>query len=266
MNRYKHTRRGFLKTIGIGAAAAVAPGLLSAAAPKRKPNVILVMTDDQGYGDLACHGNNVIKTPGLDELYKQSVRLKDFHVDPCCSPTRAALLTGRYSSRSGVWHTVMGRSLLRKTEVTMADVFASGGYRTGMFGKWHLGDNYPFRPQDRGFQETLCHGGGAIGKGGTPTEVRKAESSPASTSATGMPSLRSKKRNDGTTAVGTGASCVHARKPRPARSTTTRVPSTPDSFPARVTAAPPHSHAAGSRSGRPLRRESPPRSRRASER
>ncbi|MDP7636939.1 MAG: sulfatase-like hydrolase/transferase [Phycisphaerae bacterium] len=163
MNRYKHTRRGFLKTIGIGAAAAVAPGLLSAAAPKRKPNVILVMTDDQGYGDLACHGNNVIKTPGLDELYKQSVRLKDFHVDPCCSPTRAALLTGRYSSRSGVWHTVMGRSLLRKTEVTMADVFASGGYRTGMFGKWHLGDNYPFRPQDRGFQETLCHGGGAIG-------------------------------------------------------------------------------------------------------
>jgi arylsulfatase A-like enzyme len=163
MDRYTHTRRGFLKTIGIGAAAAVTPGLLSAAAPRRKPNVILVMTDDQGYGDLACHGNKVIKTPGLDALYSQSVRLKDFHVDPCCSPTRAALLTGRYSSRSGVWHTVMGRSLLRKTEVTMADVFAAGGYRTAMFGKWHLGDNYPFRPQDRGFHETLCHGGGAIG-------------------------------------------------------------------------------------------------------
>jgi len=163
MNQCTHTRRGFLKTVGLGAAAAVTPGLLSAAATKGKPNVILVITDDQGYGDLACHGNKVLKTPALDALYAQSVRLKDFHVDPCCSPTRAALLTGRYSSRSGVWHTVMGRSLLRKTEVTMADVFASGGYRTGMFGKWHLGDNYPFRPQDRGFQETVCHGGGAIG-------------------------------------------------------------------------------------------------------
>ena len=127
------------------------------------PNVILIVTDDQGYGDLACHGNPIVKTPELDKLHAQSVRLTNFHVDPTCSPTRSALMTGRYSSRVGVWHTVMGRSLLRRDETTMAQAFAASGYRTGLFGKWHLGDNYPYRPQDRGFQETLTHGGGGIG-------------------------------------------------------------------------------------------------------
>jgi arylsulfatase B len=73
-------------------------------------------------------------------------------------------MTGRYCNRTGVWHTVMGRSLLRREEVTMADVFAAGGYRTGIFGKWHLGDNYPFRPQERGFHEVLVHGGGGVGQ------------------------------------------------------------------------------------------------------
>jgi arylsulfatase A-like enzyme len=129
----------------------------------KRPNVILLVTDDQGYGDLACHGNPIIKTPNLDKLHAQSIRLTNFHVDPTCSPTRSALMTGRYSARVGVWHTVMGRSLLRKDEVTMADLFASSGYRTGIFGKWHLGDNYPYRPQDRGFQEVLTLGGGGIG-------------------------------------------------------------------------------------------------------
>lgn len=122
------------------------------------------MTDDQGYGDLACHGNPSIQTPNLDRLSMQSVRLTDFHVSPTCSPTRAALLTGRYCNRTGVWHTIMGRSLLRRDEVTMADILSAGGYRTGIFGKWHLGDNYPFRPQDRGFHEVLIHGGGGIGQ------------------------------------------------------------------------------------------------------
>jgi len=135
----------------------------SSAIGEDRPNVLLIMTDDQGYGDLSCHGNKLLKTPALDKLHAQSVRLTDFHVDPCCSPTRAALLTGLYSTRTGVWHTVMGRSLLRRGAVTMADVFAASGYRTGIFGKWHLGDNYPFRPQDRGFQEVVIHGGGAIG-------------------------------------------------------------------------------------------------------
>jgi arylsulfatase A-like enzyme len=130
----------------------------------KPPNVVLVVTDDQGYGDLGCHGNPILRTPNLDALYRQSVRLTDFHVGPTCAPTRASLMTGRYCNRTGVWHTIMGRSLLRRDEVTMADVFAAGGYRTGIFGKWHLGDNYPFRPQDRGFHEVLVHGGGGVGQ------------------------------------------------------------------------------------------------------
>ena len=119
-----------------------------------RPNVVLIITDDQGYGDLGCHGNPVLKTPNLDRLHGESVRLTDFHVDPTCSPTRSALMTGRYASRTGVWHTITGRSLLRRDEITLAEVFAAAGYRTGIFGKWHLGDNYPYRPQDRGFQES----------------------------------------------------------------------------------------------------------------
>ncbi len=130
---------------------------------KGQPNVILILTDDQGYGDLACHGNPYVKTPVLDKLYQESVRFTDFHVDPCCSPTRAALMTGCYSSRAGVWHTIGGRSLLKEGMTTIADIFSNNGYETGIFGKWHLGENYPFRPQDRGFKETLVHGGGGIG-------------------------------------------------------------------------------------------------------
>ncbi|MBM3815123.1 MAG: hypothetical protein FJW20_26185 [Acidimicrobiia bacterium] len=118
-----------------------------AAAP---PNVVLVMTDDQGYGDLACHGNPLLKTPNLDKLHSRSVRFTNYHVSPTCAPTRSALFTGRYTNATGAWHTIMGRSLLRPGEVTLADCFRASGYRTGIFGKWHLGDNYP-RPQDRGF-------------------------------------------------------------------------------------------------------------------
>lgn len=134
------------------------------AAGQGRPNVVLVMTDDQGYGDLGCHGNNVLKTPALDRLHQESIRLTNFHVDPTCSPTRSALMTGRYSCRTGVWHTIMGRSLLRRDEVTVANIFSAAGYRTGIFGKWHLGDNYPFRAIDRGFAESLVHGGGGIGQ------------------------------------------------------------------------------------------------------
>lgn len=130
----------------------------------RRPNVLLVMTDDQGYGDLGCHGNKIIKTFALDKLHAEGIRLTNFHTDPTCSPTRAALLTGRYSERTGVWHTIMGRSILRRDEKTAADIFAAAGYRTGIFGKWHLGDNYPYRAMDRGFQESLVHGGGGIGQ------------------------------------------------------------------------------------------------------
>ncbi len=133
-----------------------------AATSGTKPNVILIMTDDQGYGDIGRHGNTMIRTPNLDRLHDESVRFTQFHVDPTCSPTRAALLTGRYSTRAGVWHTVMGRSLLYRDEVTVADVFAANGYRNAIIGKWHLGDTYPLRPQDRGFHETFIHGGGGV--------------------------------------------------------------------------------------------------------
>lgn len=129
------------------------------------PNVILIITDDMGYGDIARHGNPLIKTPNLDVLYEQSVRFTNFHTDPTCSPTRAALLTGKYSHRVGVWHTFMGGNYLRKNEETMAEVFKNSGYCTAIFGKWHLGGNYPYRPIDRGFDEWL--GQGDMGTGTT---------------------------------------------------------------------------------------------------
>ena len=128
-----------------------------------RPNVVFVLTDDQGYGDLGCHGNPIVTTPNLDWFHGHSVRLTDYHVGPTCAPTRAGLLTGRYANSTGVWHTIGGRSLLHKDEYTMASMFADAGYRTGMFGKWHLGDSYPFRPEDRGFQEVVRHGGGGVG-------------------------------------------------------------------------------------------------------
>ncbi|MFO7903252.1 MAG: sulfatase-like hydrolase/transferase [Pirellulaceae bacterium] len=135
-----------------------------AAAESARPNVILVITDDQGYGDLACHGNTVIQTPNLDRLHAESVRLTDFHVSPVCTPTRAGLMTGQNPVRVGAWGTTWGRSLPRADATTMAEVFQRSGYHTGCFGKWHLGDNFPFRPQDRGFQEVLIHGGGGVGQ------------------------------------------------------------------------------------------------------
>ena len=129
-----------------------------------QPNVVIVITDDQGYGDLGCHGNPVLKTPNIDQLYSESIRLKDYHVAPTCSPTRAAFQSGHWTNRTGVWHTIMGRSMIREDEPTIGQVFKAGGYATGMFGKWHLGDNYPYRPEDRGYTEVLRHGGGGVGQ------------------------------------------------------------------------------------------------------
>ena len=130
----------------------------------RPPNIVLVMTDDQGYGDLGFTGNPVVKTPHLDALAAASSRLTDFHVAPTCSPTRAALLTGHWTNRTGAWHTVNGRSMLREDELTLGRLLSDHGYATGMFGKWHLGDNFPYRPEDRGFAEVYRHGGGGVGQ------------------------------------------------------------------------------------------------------
>ncbi len=128
-----------------------------------KPNVILIMTDDQGYGDLACHGNPYIKTPNLDKLYHESVRFTNFHVNPFCAPTRAALLTGRFSDLTHVRTTINGRNHLNTNETTLAEYFKASGYATGHYGKWHLGRNYPFRPMDRGFDQWVGLGDGGIG-------------------------------------------------------------------------------------------------------
>jgi len=129
-----------------------------------KPNVVFVLTDDQGYGDLSCNGNPWLKTPNIDAFQEQSVRLEDFHAQPLCTPTRGALMTGRRPLRNGAWATCWGRSILRRTEKTMAGVFQENGYATALFGKWHLGDNHPYRPFERGFQHVVAHQGGGVGQ------------------------------------------------------------------------------------------------------
>jgi len=129
-----------------------------------KPNVIFILTDDQGSGDLGCYGNKEIKTPNIDALAQNSVRFYNFHTGTTSAPTRAGLFTGKNGNSTGVWHTVQGRSYLAREEVTLAETFLNSGYTTGIFGKWHLGEAYPYRPQDRGFQETLVHGGGGVGQ------------------------------------------------------------------------------------------------------
>ncbi|HSU67253.1 MAG TPA: arylsulfatase, partial [Tepidisphaeraceae bacterium] len=137
------------------------PSVLGADA---KPNIILVMPDDLGYGDYSCLGNPIMKTPAVDAFWKQSVRFTDFHVSPTCSPTRAALMSGRHEFKNGVTHTIMERERMSLKTVTLAQMLKSAGYTTGIFGKWHLGDEAPYQPDRRGFDEVYIHGGGGIGQ------------------------------------------------------------------------------------------------------
>lgn len=152
----------------MAAGTSLIPGCGKSSVAREPPNVILILTDDQGYADLACHGNQHLRTPFLDRVHRESVRFTNFHSSPLCSPTRASLMTGRYNYRTGVIDTWVGLAMMRPTEVTLAESLGGAGYRTGLFGKWHLGDNYPLRAMDQGFQETLTFTDGMLGAIGDP--------------------------------------------------------------------------------------------------
>jgi arylsulfatase len=141
----------------------------TAAAPAKpiagaQPNILFILTDDQGYGDLSAHGNPILKTPNLDRLRAEGVRLTDFHVSPTCSPTRSALFTGRHEFKNGITHTILERERMTLAATTLPQVLQSAGYTTGIFGKWHLGDEAAYQPNRRGFDEVYIHGGGGIGQ------------------------------------------------------------------------------------------------------
>lgn len=137
-----------------------------------RPNVVLVMTDDQSIGDFGVNGNQVIRTPHIDALARQSVTLSQFYVSPVCSATRAALMTGRYNYRTRVVDTWLGRSMMEPSEITVAEILHKAGYATGIFGKWHLGDCYPMRPNDQGFDEALVIRGGGLAQPADPLSNR----------------------------------------------------------------------------------------------
>ena len=126
----------------------------------QRPNVVFILSDNQSYYEMSCHGHADIKTPHIDRLADQSVEFTNFHAPPFCSPSRAVILTGRYAMRSGVFTTIAGRSILHKDEKTLPQFLKPNGYHSALFGKWHLGFSFPYRPQDRGFDEVFVHGGG----------------------------------------------------------------------------------------------------------
>jgi arylsulfatase len=129
-----------------------------------RPNIILLITDDQGYGPVGKHGHPWIRTPNLDKLHDTSAHFDRFLVSPTCSPTRAALMTGRHPMRNGVTHTILERERMTLNATTLPQVLKSAGYTTGIFGKWHLGDEEPYQPHNRGFDEAFIHGAGGIGQ------------------------------------------------------------------------------------------------------
>ena len=130
----------------------------------KQPNIVFIITDDQGYGDVSGNGNPILKTPHLDQLRSESVRFEDFHVSPTCSPTRSAIFSGRHEFKNGVTHTILERERLSLDSITLAQTLRDAGYATGIFGKWHLGDEDEYLPSARGFTEMFIHGGGGIGQ------------------------------------------------------------------------------------------------------
>ena len=143
----------------------------------KKPNVIIIITDDQGFGDLGINENPNIITPNIDQFASESIQFDNFFVSPVCAPTRASLMTGRYSLRTGVRDTYNGGAIMSNTETTIAEILKEADYSTGIFGKWHLGDNYPFRPSEQGFDESIIHLAGGIGQVGDFTNYYKGNTS-----------------------------------------------------------------------------------------
>lgn len=151
-------RREFVKVVGGGFAALAVGGCVEAARlgggkAGRRPNIVLILTDDQGWGDVGSHGNVLVDTPVMDELAGSGVRFDRFYVSPVCAPTRASLLTGRYHLRGGVHGVTRGYETMRSGEVTIAEILKGEGYATGCFGKWHNGAHYPNHPNGQGFEE-----------------------------------------------------------------------------------------------------------------
>ncbi|MEN9021195.1 MAG: sulfatase-like hydrolase/transferase, partial [Verrucomicrobiales bacterium] len=126
--------------------------------------MLLILIDNHSFFELSCHGHARLKTPRIDELASESVDFVNFHAPPFCSPSRGALLTGRYALRLGIHNTIGGVSILHKDESTLANYLKGGGYTTAIFGKWHLGMSYPYHPMERGFDDVFVHGGGGIGQ------------------------------------------------------------------------------------------------------
>lgn len=158
------SRRDFLKYVGITATSLGLPGCSTNRARNpnshsTRPNIILILTDDQGYGDVGFHGNEVIQTPNLDQFAKEGVDFSRFYVAPVCSPTRAGIMTGRYHYRTGVTNVGSCGDRIKAEELTIAEILRRSGYATAIYGKWHMGDNYPMRPQDMGFEEAIIHKG-----------------------------------------------------------------------------------------------------------
>lgn len=131
---------------------------------KNTPNIILILTDDQGYADISAHGSPDVSTPFMDKLKSQGISLEDFQVSPTCAPTRSAIMTGRHPFKNGITHTILERERLALGIVTLPEILKKGGYTSGIFGKWHLGDEDAYQPESRGFDEVFIHGAGGIGQ------------------------------------------------------------------------------------------------------
>jgi len=164
---YICSMRSFLLVLVLVTASALSPKPTAAAddvASAGRLNFVFILSDNQSFYEMSCHGHAQIKTPRIDKLAKQSIEFIRFYAPPFCSPSRSVILTGQYAMRSGVFTTIAGRSIMHRSQVTLADILKRNGYRTGIFGKWHLGFSYPYRPKDRGFEEVFVHGGGGVGQ------------------------------------------------------------------------------------------------------